>query len=151
MRIRRRQSESRLTFNMTPLVDVVFLLIIFFIMTLNFSHLLIRKTDLPLADMAKPELERTPAELIITLQKDHILFVGRNQVSLQQLGVFLQERIMDPNATTVTLRGDENLPYQTLQLVMEQVALSGVSRIHFAAYTEPPAPLMPERTHEITP
>ncbi len=151
MRIRRRQSVSRLTFNMTPLVDVVFLLIVFFIMTLNFSHLLIRKTDLPLADMAKPELERTPAELIITIQNDHSLFVGRNPVPLQQLGVFLQARILEPNRTTVTVRGDENLPYQTLQVVMEQVALGGISRIHFAAYMEPPAPLMPEMLDEITP
>jgi biopolymer transport protein ExbD len=151
MRIRRRQSVSHLAINMTPLVDVVFLLIIFFIMTLNFSDMLIRKIDLPLADKAKPELERTPAELIITLQKDHSLFVGRNPVPLQQLGEFLQARILDPSGTTVTLRGDENLPCQTLQLVMEQVALSGVSRIHFAAHMEPPAPLMPEGTNEITP
>jgi len=151
MRIRRRQFESRLAFNMTPLVDVVFLLIIFFIMTLNFSHLLIRKTDLPLADRAKPELKRTPAELIITVQKDLSLFVGRSPVPLQRLGEFLQARIQDPVGTIVTLRGDETLPYQTLQVVMEQVALSGVSRIHFAAYMEPPAPLMPERTDEITP
>ena len=151
MRIRHRKSESRLAFNMTPLVDVVFLLIIFFIMTLNFSHLLIRKVELPLADKATPELKRTPAELIITVQSDHSLFVGRKPVQLQRLGEFLQARIQDPVGTTVTLRGDETLPYQTLQLVMEQVALSGVSRIHFAAYMEPPAPLMPEKTHEITP
>jgi biopolymer transport protein ExbD len=151
MRIHRRRPETHLAFNMTPLVDVVFLLIIFFIMTLNFSHLLIRKVELPLADKAKPELERTPAELIITIQNDNSLFVGRNPVPLQRLGEFLQERILDPNETTVTLRGDETLPYQTLQLVMEQVALSGVSRIHFAAYMEPPAPLLPESPNEITP
>ncbi len=151
MRISRRQSVSGLAFNMTPLVDVVFLLIIFFIMTLNFSHMLIRKVDLPLADKAKPELERTPAELIITVQNDNSLFVGRKPVPLQRLGEFLQKRILDPTGTTVTLRGDENLPYQTLQLVMEQVALSGVSRIHFATYMEPPAPLMPESPNEITP
>jgi len=136
---------------MTPLVDVVFLLIIFFIMTLNFSHMLIRKVELPLADKAKPELERTPAELIITVQNDSSLFIGRKPMALQRLGEFLQKNVLDPHGTTVTLRGDENLPYQTLQLVMEQVALSGISRIHFAAYMEPPAPLMPERPNEITP
>ena len=151
MRIRRRQSVSHLVFNMTPLVDVVFLLIVFFIMTLNFSHMLIRKTDLPLADKAQPELKRTPAELVITIQSDQSLFVGRNPVPLQRLGEFLQERILNPDRTTVTLRGDENLPYQTLQLIMEQVALSGVSRIHFAAYMEPPAPLIPEMLDETAP
>lgn len=151
MRIHRRRSGPHLAFNMTPLVDVVFLLIVFFIMTLNFSHMLIRKVDLPLADRAKPELERTPAELIITVQNDHSLFVGRNPVHLQRLGEFLQKHILNPDHTTVTLRGDENLPYQTLQLIMEQVALSGVSRIHFAAYMEPPAPLIPEMPDETTP
>ena len=151
MRIRQRRSVSSLAFNMTPLVDVVFLLIVFFIMTLNFSHLLIRKVDLPLADRAEPERERTPAELIITVQNENTLFVGRNPVPLQRLGEALQERILDPDRTTVTLRGDENLPYQTLQMVMEQVALSGVSRIHFAAYMEPPAPLTPEMPDETAP
>lgn len=151
MRICRRRSGPHLAFNMTPLVDVVFLLIVFFIMTLNFSHLLIRKIDLPLADRAEPERKRTPAELIITIQNDHSLFVGHNPVHLQGLGEFLQARILNPDTATVTLRGDENLPYQTLQLIMEQVALSGVSRIHFAAYMEPPAPLLPEMLDETAP
>lgn len=151
MRIRCRRSGPNIAFNMAPLVDVVFLLIVFFIMLLNFSDVLSRKIDLPLADAARPEHERTPAELIITVQNENSLFLGRAPISLRHLGVALQERIQDPSRTTVTLRGDENLPYQTLQQVMEQVALSGVSRIHFAAYMEPPFPLIPEEHDETAP
>jgi len=151
MRVHRRRAWSHLAFNMTPLVDVVFLLIVFFIMMLNFSDLLIRKIDLPSADEAEPERVRTPAELIITVQGSAKLFVGRRPVPLDGLGVFLQDRIQDPADTTVTVRGDENLPYQTLQQVMEQIALSGVSRIHFAARMEPPPPLVPETPDETAP
>ena len=151
MRTHFRRSGPNIAFNMAPLVDVVFLLIIFFIMLLNFSDVLNREIDLPLADAAKPEHERTPAELTITVQNATSLFLGRHPVALQHLGEALQERILDPDRTTVTLRGDENLPYQTLQMVMEQVALSGVSRIHFAAYMEPPAPLIPEAHDETAP
>ncbi len=112
MRIRQRRSKSHLALNMTPLVDVVFLLIVFFIMTLNFSHLLIRKIDLPLADRAKPELNRTPDELIVTIQNDQSLFIGHKPVPLQRLGEMLQKRVNNADRTTVTLRGDGNLPYQ---------------------------------------
>jgi len=151
MRTHFRRSGPNIAFNMAPLVDVVFLLIVFFIMLLNFSDVLNRKIDLPQADRATPERERTPAELIVTVQNESSLFLGRDPVSLQRLAEVLQERIQDPARTTVTLRGDENLPYQTLQMVMEQVALSGVSRIHFAAYMEPPAPLIPEMPDETAP
>jgi len=151
MRTHFRRTGPNIAFNMAPLVDVVFLLIVFFIMLLNFSDVLNREIDLPLADAATPEQERTPAELTITIQNENSLFLGRQLLSLRQLGEALQERIQDPDRTTVTLRGDESLPYQTLQMVMEQVALSGVSRIHFAAYMEPPSPLIPEAHDETAP
>ena len=151
MRIRYRRTGSNLALNMAPLVDVVFLLNVFFLLVLNFSDILSREIDLPRADAAKPEHVRPPVELTITVKNENSIFLGRKTVALPLLGEALQERIQDPAGTTVTLRGDENLPYQTLQMVMEQVALSGVSRIHFAAYVEPPAPLVPEAHHETVP
>jgi len=151
MRTHRRRARQHPAFNMTPLVDVVFLLIVFFIMMLNFSDMLLRTIDLPQADRAEPARETTPAELIITVQNENTIFVGRTSVSLQRLGEALQERVQDPVGTTVTLRGDEDLPYQTLQMIMEQIALSGVTRIHFAAHMEPPAPLIPEMIDETAP
>lgn len=151
MRIHFRRTGSNIGLNMAPLVDVVFLLNVFFLLVLNFSDILSREIDLPRADAARPENVRPPVELTITVKNENSLFLGRHPLSLRQLGTALQERIQDPERTTVTLRGDENLPYQTLQMVMEQVALSGVSRIHFAAYVEPPAPLIPEAHDETAP
>jgi biopolymer transport protein ExbD len=151
MRTHRRRVRQLPAFNMTPLVDVVFLLIVFFIMMLNFSDMLLRKIELPQADRAEPARQSTPAELTITVQSEQTIFVGRTAVALQRLGEVLQERVQDPGNTTVTLRGDEDLPYQSLQMIMEQIALSGVTRIHFAAHMEPPAPLIPEMIDETAP
>ena len=133
MRAYRKKPWSSLMVNMTPLIDVVFLMIIFFIMMMNFSEILIRKIVLPKADQAKKNVEQIETTLYVTVKSQDLVFVGRRQVALGRLEEFFRQTAVYPHKTTVELRGDENITYDVVQKVLEKIASAGITRIEFAA------------------
>ncbi len=116
--------------NMTPLIDVVFLIIIFFIMIMNFSEVITTKVVLPKADEA--EVNKDAQELAITVKSEELLFVGNEQVSLRDLEKLLKQKAYSDHRNKVQLRGDENVPYDLIQKVMQKIAGAGITQIHFS-------------------
>ena len=141
MRAYRKRPWASLMVNMTPLIDVVFLIIIFFIIMINFSELLIRKVKLPKADESRKSTESVIKKIPITIKSEKLIFVGRKRVPLYSLEEFLGQKVRDPRRSTVLLRGDENAPYDAVQKVMEKVALAGITHIEFSTYKEAVPPL----------
>ena len=99
---------------MTPMIDVTFQLITFFVFTLNFSEAVQDdRIQLPLSQLAKPA-EGPPADPI-TLQlmnNGQVIYAGE-PITLQDIGGYLEneKRVMiaaskEPNAATVILRAD---------------------------------------------
>lgn len=119
--------------NMTPLIDVVFLIIIFFIMIMSFYEFLPKNVILPNADQAKPSTDLKECSITVTAQEYVIL--GTRRVHLSDLEQILRVQFPDPRGHTVELRGDENAPYELVQKVLQRVARAGISRIHFATRT----------------
>lgn len=130
MRAYRKRKWASLEVNMTPLVDVVFLLIIFFIMIINFSDVLSEKVTLPKAKQAKENIKKN--DLAVTIRSKGDVFLGYTQYSLDELEVALKEKISDPQKQAVLVKGDENTPYRTVQQVMQKIAAVGITRIHFS-------------------
>ncbi len=127
--------------NMTPLIDVVFLIIIFFIMMINFSEFFIRKVTLPNADEAKDKKTHVIKEISITVKSEELIFLDRIKVSLQDLEDELRLKVFDAKRSTAQLRGDGDVPYDVIQQIMEIIALAGIRRIEFSTRKEPVTPL----------
>ncbi|MEL0083145.1 MAG: biopolymer transporter ExbD, partial [Gammaproteobacteria bacterium] len=66
MRAYRKRPWARLVVDMTPLIDVIFLIIIFFIILINFSQVHIRNVILPNADQAYVSDNRNRQQLLVT-------------------------------------------------------------------------------------
>ena len=105
---------SQTEIDMTPMIDVTFQLITFFVFTLNFSEAVQDdRIQLPLSQLAKPA-EGPPADPI-TLQlmnNGQVIYAGE-PITLQDIGGYLEneKRVMiaaskEPNAATVILRAD---------------------------------------------
>jgi biopolymer transport protein ExbD len=131
---------------MTPLIDVVFLIIIFFIMIMSFYEFLPKNVVLPSADEAKTNTELT--EFSITVTAEEYVILENRKVLVADLGKILRSRFPDPRGHTVELRGDQDAPFQIVQKVMQQVAQAGVSRIHFATRKPYERELKDEGPHE---
>jgi biopolymer transport protein ExbD len=105
--------------SMTPLVDVVFLLLIFFLVATRFEEeALVMDVVLPQASQAKPLIAR-PRELIVNVTRDGHWFVqGRQLNESELLAALRQAQANNPGRQTVLIRADRRCAWQYVVTVM---------------------------------
>ena len=141
MRAYRKRSWATLAVNMTPLIDVVFLIIIFFIILINFSEMHIRKVNLPKADEAHQSRVDKSRKIPVIIKSEDMIFLDRKKIYMRSLADILKTGYKDPNDITVQIRADENVPYEVIKQVMHQLSLARVSKIEFSTLKEDLEPL----------
>ena len=123
--------------NMTPLIDVMLVLLVIFMITapLMTSSL---KLDLPKAEGAKP----TDAQQFVTLAIDPQgrTFWGDEPVTLEALRLRVREAAVRNPATEVQLRADKTVPYGRVAELIGVVQDGGLSRVGFVTESSAAAP-----------
>ncbi len=130
MRNRRNRNNTILTIDLAPMVDVVFLLIIFFMLATTFNSL---ESALPI-DLPKAQSSRalTTDMPTITIDKNSRVYIGGQEISLEQIVPMLNQKINDTNITTVVFRADGVVTYEFSVKVMDLIKQSGAKRITLA-------------------
>lgn len=126
---------------MTPLIDVVFLNIIFFILLVNFAELPIKNIQLPNADEAKKSETLQQLKLPITVTSEELIFLDRKKISIEDLANSLKRRMAGQSPPIIQIRADENVPYDIIKKVMLKMAEANISKVEFSAYQQMPTPL----------
>ncbi len=129
---RRRLRGGRLPvwIDLTAMVDVVFLLIIFFMVSTTFITL---ETGLPVDLPQAQTAQATPSDLpTVTVTPDERVFVGGATVSMEALPGLLQQLIAESGDTTVVLRADTTVHHGFVVRVMDLIKQSGAQRIAIA-------------------
>lgn len=128
MAVKLKQSSASTALSITPLIDVVFLLLIFFLVTTRFE-----KTDremefpLPSASEAQPVTEE-PQELFINIDREGNYFVNGQQRTADQVeAILLQAQANNPLTQSVILRADKRVP---LDHVVTVANICNKTRIH---------------------
>ena len=120
--------------NMTPLIDVMLVLLVIFMITapLMTSSL---KLDLPKAEGAKP----TDAQQFVTMAIDPQgrFFWGDEQVSIDTLRLRVREAAVRNPATEVQLRADKTVPYGRVAELIGGVQAAGLTRIGLVTESQP--------------
>ena len=111
--------------NVTPLVDVMLVLLIIFMVTAPMLAAGI-KVNLPSAKTAQPLENKQP--VIVVVAKDGSVSVGRDTVSQDELAAMVKARLGDSNGV-VQLRGDREASYGAVVSVMDDLAANGLTRI----------------------
>ena len=121
--------------NVTPLVDVMLVLLIIFMVT---APLLTPgvKVDLPKAASARALNPKAP--LIVSVGRDGALAFGADPISLDALGAAVKARMGDDPTQVVHVRGDAQAPFGEVVRAMDRLTLAGVT--HIAIVTAPGAP-----------
>jgi biopolymer transport protein ExbD len=117
--------------NLTPLIDIVFLLLVFFLLTTHFIEEDGIGVRLP---AAASMTTRDRDEVAVAITRDGELFVEGRMLPLA--GLLEKLRPMLGADTTVVIRGDRDVPLQTAVSVMEQAKQAGASRIVVATMEE---------------
>jgi biopolymer transport protein ExbD/biopolymer transport protein TolR len=119
--------------NMTPLIDVMLVLLVIFIITapLMTSSL---KLDLPKSDAAAASA--APAFMAVALDAQGQLFIGEAPATAQQLAEQARAAARRDPATEVQLRADSRVPYGRVAELIGTLQQAGLTRIGFV--TEAP-------------
>ncbi|MCK6422146.1 MAG: biopolymer transporter ExbD [Aquabacterium sp.] len=129
---RRAGAEPMSDINMTPLIDVMLVLLVIFMITapLMTSSL---KLDLPKAAGAKP----TDAGLVVTVAVDPQgqLYWGDEAVDAEQLKLRVREAALRSAGTEVQLRADKTVSYGRIAELIGLVQEGGLTRIGFVTET----------------
>ncbi|MEQ1534347.1 MAG: biopolymer transporter ExbD [Burkholderiaceae bacterium] len=130
-RLERTQSSKPMSdINMTPLVDVMLVLVVIFIITAPLMTSAI-KLDLPKTEAAKPV--DAPKFVTIVVDKSGQIFLNDQVTSLVQLTDSLSKTAQISKDTEVQLRADEAVPYGKVVEVMGVAQKAGLNRIGFVA------------------
>jgi biopolymer transport protein ExbD len=134
MKVPTRQRRYGLRFNITPLIDIVFLLIIFFLAASHFvRNETLEDVNLPFATQGKNEGDEGLKRLVVTVTADRSLHVGGRAVSADRLEAMILKGAGDfGNEFEVRIRGDRTVPYHIVEPIMLSSARAGITKIKWA-------------------
>jgi len=122
----REKSKKRVTINITSLIDVLFLLLIFFMVSSTFLERPGMKLDLPKASR-KETVRMKGYTLFVT--PDEKLFLNENAVDLNNLGNQLQKIASEIEEDGLVLHADETVHYGLVVEVMDIIKKSGIKKM----------------------
>jgi biopolymer transport protein TolR len=131
-----RQAMSEI--NVTPLVDVMLVLLIIFMVTAPMMQEGI-SVDLPQAK--GQEITRKPdvQELIISVSHGGKIFVNENEIAEDKLAQHILEQEKKSKSTNVYLRADKSVPYGTVVRIMAALRGAGISNLGMITTAQPPS------------
>ena len=138
MRVPRTLRSGEAGINMTPMIDVVFQLIIFFLVS---SHLAKQEVNLklPLPEAASGETETDPnaPRLTVNVLGDGSLLLAGRTIPAQEVRQRLRDRLdeLGPDVE-VRIRSHRDVPYESVEPLLVACAKAGVWNVTFAVYEE---------------
>ncbi|MGE3776784.1 MAG: ExbD/TolR family protein [Pirellulaceae bacterium] len=115
MPVKIRQNQALLSLSLTPLIDVVFQLLIFFLVATRFANE-DRELDVPLPDASEARpITAVPRELFVNIDQQGQYFVGGRMVPLEQLeGILRQAQANNPANQFVRIHADWRVPFNAV-------------------------------------
>ncbi len=119
---------------MLPLIDIVFLLLVFFIYAM-LSMAVHRGLPVMLPTSSTAKIDKQLI-LSVTVRADGSIFLDKERMSLKDLSEALRKAARNRKETGVLLFADKAVPYQELFRVLDQIRLAGLNRISLQAELE---------------
>lgn len=131
-----RKSAEECPIDMTPMIDVVFQLIIFFTVTIRLDQTTNPDIELELAANG-PEIKRvTEQTMVVEVDKKGGLTMHGMRMSVSQFAGFIQNRFNRTGEFPLLIRGDWRTQHKDIRRVMDACTEIGLYRISFAAIKE---------------
>jgi biopolymer transport protein ExbD len=123
------------TVDLTSLIDVVFLLLIFFMVSTTFEHQAVLKVDLPEGTGVEAPSESDPLRLELVIDQTGLMFLNDQQLTLSDAktlrAAFIQEA-GDQRDIPLTLRADRETPHHFVVTAMDVAGQLGFANLSIA-------------------
>jgi biopolymer transport protein TolR len=120
-----RTQTSLADINITPLVDVVLVLLIIFMVTAPVLQSGI-EVNVPKTKTVK---EITEERIVVSIDKQQRVFMGNDPVNINEIGSKLRLKVRDPQHQSIFVRADEDVPFGAFATVMDAVKQSGITNV----------------------
>jgi len=119
--------------NVTPLVDVVLVLLIIFMVT---APMLQMGIDVNLPRVKAKSIDVAEEKLILTITPAREIFINKNKIPMRDLRTKLENIFTSRTDREVFMRADKTIPYGFVVEVMSEIRKAGVDKL--GMITEPP-------------
>ncbi len=130
LRYRRKQNRGSVELNIAPLIDMIFILLIFFLVTTSFvkeSGVEVRRAE---ARSAKVQEQTT---VIISLTEDNVVFMEGKPIDVRRVRGAMERIMMSNPNPSVVIAADRNSRSGKVIQVLDSCRLAGVSDVSVAA------------------
>jgi biopolymer transport protein TolR len=133
--LRRRSDPNKAMaeINVTPLVDVMLVLLIIFMVT---APMLSMGIDVNLPRVKSKSIDVTEEKLVLTVNEAKEIYLNKTKIQLGEINSKLEAIFSNRIDREVFLRADKNVPYGFVVEVMSEVRKAGVDKL--GMITEPP-------------
>ncbi len=134
--MRKQYAEAEL--NMTPMIDVVFQLIIFFVTTADLqAKSLETAVRMAMAPHGPVEEVKDPRTVVVDVDRDGRISIMKTEINERQLlAVLVKARNVSGQSTPVVIRGDDAAKHEAIKRVMDVCGKAGLWKLRFAALKE---------------
>ncbi|EGN74436.1 biopolymer transporter ExbD [Aliidiomarina shirensis] len=127
---KRLREEEEATLDMTPMLDIVFIMLIFFIVTTSF----VKEAGI---DVNRPEAsqatQKPSANIFIAIRENGEVWMDRRQVDVERVAANLERLLAEQPTDMVVIQADEGARHGIVVKVMDQVKEAGIAQISIAA------------------
>jgi biopolymer transport protein TolR len=131
----RNKNNNRLMaeINVTPLVDVMLVLLIIFMVT---APMLQMGIDVNLPRVKSKSIDVAEEKIVLTINSNRDIFINKYKTSIAEINAKLQSIFTGRIDREIFMRADKNVPYGFVVEVMSEVRKAGVDKL--GMITEPP-------------
>ncbi len=127
MLIKAREQNSQVAIELTPIIDMVFLLLVFFLVATTFQQTEREmQIALPSAQSGGP-ISVSLRELVVNVDAQGDFFVGGQQMEVDDLRTIVIEAVAQNPNQKVTVRGDRAAAYASIAQALDVIKSSGIS------------------------
>lgn len=119
--------------NMTPLIDIVFILLIFFLVSASFNN--IDNLDINRPDSTVSDTKGA-TNIIVSIDPEHNVWVKQKQIDMQFLKSEIKSQALQHDQLSVVINADLSVTTGKLIEVLDQIRLAGVSNVAVATQTK---------------
>lgn len=128
----RNREEEDASIDMTPMLDIVFIMLIFFIVTTSFVKEAGIQVNKPEASQATKE---PSANIFIAIRDTGEVWMDKRQVDVERVAANIERMLAEQPTDIVVIQADKEAEHGRVVEVMDQVKEAGIDKISIAAET----------------
>ena len=133
-RSKRIKKQEEAEINITPMLDIVFIMLIFFIVTTSF----VKESGIDIQrPSAKTSEKKKQASILIAINQAGEIWIDRRRVDIRAVSSNIEKLKAESPEGSVVIQADKNALTDILVKVMDQVRMAGVKKISVATSEAP--------------